>query len=159
MPESKLEAVVFGAIMAIVMVYGMIVYNIAIEFGAMSNQVFILAIQELIIMAPIAFILEGLFVEKLAVKLAFKVVRQTDRKILIIMAIQVMIVLIMCPIMSFIATIMFANSGDQIISMWLQKYVINLPFALGYQIIICGPLVRKIMQYIPVNKLAVSKIG
>ncbi len=28
------------------------------------------------------------------------------------------------------------------ITTWIQKYVINLPFALFWQIVICGPFVR-----------------
>ncbi len=137
--------------MAVIMVYAMIIYNIAIEFGAMSNQIFILALHELIIMGPIALVLEGLFVEQLALKLAFKIIKETDGKIVIIWVIQIMIVLIMCSLMSLVATLLFTNSGNQIISIWLQKYVINMPFALGYQLIICGPLVRTIMKYIPIN--------
>ncbi len=134
MPQGKKEQILFGLIMATVMVYGMIVYNIAIEFGAMSNEVFGLALHELIIMGPIAFVLEAAIVGKLAFKLAFKVVKPTDRDIFKIFAIQISIVLIMCPIMSLIATILFAHPGNQIISVWLQKYALNLPFALGWQL-------------------------
>lgn len=146
MPQGKKEQVLFGLIMATVMVYGMIVYNIAIEFGGLTNDVFGIALHELVIMAPIAFVLEAAIVGKLAFNLAFKVVKPTDREIFKIFAIQISIVLIMCPIMSLIATILFANPGNQFISVWLQKYVINLPFALGWQLIICGPLVRGILN-------------
>lgn len=148
MPQGKKEQILFGLIMAVVMVYGMIVYNIAIEFGGLSSEVFILAIHELVIMAPIAFILEAAIVGKLAFKLAFKVVEPSDREIFKIFAIQIAIVLIMCPIMSFIATLLFAHPGNQVISIWLQKYALNLPFALGWQLIICGPLVRYILKLI-----------
>lgn len=148
MPVTKKEQIIFGLIMATIMVYGMIVYNIAIEFGGMSNQVFEIALHELIIMAPIAFILEAAIVGKLAFKLAFKVVTESDRDIFKIFAIQIAIVLIMCPIMSLIATLLFANPGNQIISVWLQKYALNLPFALGWQLVICGPLVRAILKLI-----------
>ena len=40
----------------------MIFYNIALNMGGMSNQVFLLAFHELVIMWPIAFILEYFFV-------------------------------------------------------------------------------------------------
>lgn len=148
MPQGKKEQVLFGLMMATVMVYGMIVYNIALEFGGLTNQVFGIALRELVIMAPIAFVLEAAIVGKLAFKLAFNVVALTDREIFKIFAIQISIVLIMCPIMSFIATLLFANPGNQFISVWLQKYVLNLPFALGWQLIVCGPLVRGILNLI-----------
>lgn len=146
MPQGKKEQMLFGLIMAIVMVYGMIVYNIAIEFGGLTSEVFGIAIHELIIMVPIALVLEATIVGKLAYKLAFQVVATEDREIFKIFAIQISIVLIMCPIMSLIATLLFANAGNQIITVWLQKYVINLPFALGWQLIVCGPLVRSILK-------------
>ncbi|WOO88829.1 hypothetical protein RZE84_07875 [Mollicutes bacterium LVI A0075] len=78
--------------MATVMVYGMIVYNIAIEFGELANEVFVIALHELIIMRSIAFILEATFVSKLAFKLAFKVVNHEERQIFKILAIQTSIV-------------------------------------------------------------------
>lgn len=148
MPQGKKEQVIFGLIMAIVMVYGMIVYNIAIEFGGLTNEVFGIAIHEMIIMVPIALVLEATIVGKLAFKLATNVVKETDREIIKIFAIQIAIVLIMCPIMSLIATVLFANPGNQIFAVWLQKYVLNLPFALGWQLVVCGPLVRSILKLI-----------
>lgn len=157
MPQGKKEQIIFGLIMATVMVYGMIVYNIAIEFGGMSNQIFGIALHELIIMGPIAFILEASIVGKLAFKLASKVIKPGDREIVKIFAIQISIVLIMCPIMSLVATILFANPGNQIISIWLQKYALNLPFALGWQLVICGPLVRSILKVI--RTLSGSKLS
>ncbi len=149
MPQGKKEQILFGLMMAPLMVYGMIVYNIAIEFGGLSNEVFVIALHELIIMAPIAFILEGAFVSKLAFKLAFRVVNHEDRDIFKIFAIQTSIVMIMCPIMSLIATLLFADiTASTLVATWIQKYVLNLPFALFWQIVICGPLVRAILQAI-----------
>ncbi len=149
MPQGKKEQILFGLMMAPLMVYGMIVYNIAIEFGGLSNEVFVIALHELIIMAPIAFILEGTFVSKLSFKLAFKVAHPEDRDIFKIFAIQTSIVMIMCPIMSLIATLLFADvTASTLVATWIQKYVINLPFALFWQIVICGPLVRTLLQAI-----------
>ena len=48
-----------------VMVYAMVCYNIAIDKGGMSNQIFLLAFHEMPIMWPIAAILEFFVVEKI----------------------------------------------------------------------------------------------
>lgn len=56
MPKNKVQDAVFTAIMAIIMVYGMIVYNVALNTGGVSGETFLLALHELPIMAPIAFI-------------------------------------------------------------------------------------------------------
>ena len=50
MPKTKLENIVFTLFMSFLMVYAMICYNIALNMGCMSNQVFLLAFHELVIM-------------------------------------------------------------------------------------------------------------
>ena len=66
MPKTKLQNVIFTIIMAFVMVYAMVCYNIAIDKGGMSNQIFLLAFHEMPIMWPIAAILEFFVVEILS---------------------------------------------------------------------------------------------
>ena len=88
MPQTKLQNVVYTIIMAIIMVYGMICYNVALSTGGVTNATFGMALHELPIMAPIAAILEFFIVEKLATKLAFTVVRPTDRPQIITFAIS-----------------------------------------------------------------------
>ena len=48
MPTTKKEHIVYGIIMVIVMVYGMICYNISINTGGLNNQVFLYALGDLI---------------------------------------------------------------------------------------------------------------
>lgn len=55
MPKNKFQEVVFTAIMATVMVYGMVVYNVALGMRGVTNQTFIAVLHELPIMVPIAF--------------------------------------------------------------------------------------------------------
>ena len=40
MPKTKFQVVVFTILMVFVMVYAMICYNIALNIGGMSNEVF-----------------------------------------------------------------------------------------------------------------------
>lgn len=107
MPKTKLQDAVFTALMATLMVYGMIVYNISLDLGGVSAQSFRLALNELPLMAAIAFVLEFFVVGKLAAKLVFTVVRPTDRPQIITYAISLMIICIMCPTMSLLATLLF----------------------------------------------------
>ena len=79
MPKNKLEEVIFTFIMATCMVYGMIVYNIALNTDVVRGITFAAATHELIIMMPIAFVLELFVVGKIAAKLTFSVMRPTDR--------------------------------------------------------------------------------
>jgi hypothetical protein len=146
MPKNKFQDVVLTAIMAIIMVYGMIVYNVALNTGGVSGSTFLAALHELPIMAPIAFILEFFIVGKLARKLAFTVVRPTDRPQFITYAISICICCIMCPVMSLIATILFKE--DKSFGTWVQTWGMNFPMAILYQMFYCGPLVRLIFRTI-----------
>lgn len=133
--------------MAFVMVYAMVCYNIAWNVGGMQNRVFVMALEEIVIMWPVAFFLEFFVVEHLSQKLAFRLVTPgRDKPIFILLAISSMIVCLMCPIMSLIATILFQNPGSELVAVWLQTAAVNFPMALCWQIFFAGPLVRLIFR-------------
>ena len=86
------------------MVYAMICYNIALNMGGMSNVVFLNAFHELIIMGPLAFILDFFLYGSLSKKLAFRIVTPgVDKPIMLILAISSITVCLMCPTMSLAA--------------------------------------------------------
>lgn len=148
MPQTKLQNVVFTLLMAFVMVYAMICYNISLSMGGMSNQVFLMAFGELPIMWPVAFVLELLVVERLAQKLAFRLVTPgKDKPWMITVAISSMIVCLMCPMMSLVATILFKAPGWELPAVWVQTTIANFPMALFWQIFLAGPLVRCVFGF------------
>ena len=146
MPKNKFQDVVYTIIMATIMVYGMVVYNVALNMGGVSGATFIAAVHELPIMVPIAFILEFFIVGKIAKGLAFTVVRPTDRPQFITYAISICICCIMCPTMSLVATILFKDTKT--FGTWIQTWAMNFPMALLYQLFYCGPFVRLIFRSI-----------
>ena len=145
MPQTKFQNIVYTVIMAIIMVYGMIVYNVALNTGGVTNATFVMALHEMPIMVPIAIVLEFFVVEKLATRLAFMVVRPTDRPQVITYAISTMIVCIMCPTMSLIATLLFKEPS---FGTWVQTWGCNMPMALIWQLLFAGPLTRLIFRNI-----------
>ena len=151
MPKTKFQNAVYTIIMALIMVYGMIVYNVALNTGGVTNATFVMAMHELPIMMPIAAVLEFFVVEKLATKLAFTVVRPTDRPQVITYAISTMIVCIMCPTMSLIATLLFKTPS---FGTWIQTWGMNMPVALIWQLLYCGPFTRLIFQTLFRKQLA-----
>ena len=143
MPKTKVQNVIFTLMMAFVMVYGMVCYNIALAIGGMSNQVFMMAFAEMVIMWPLAVILEFFVVEKLAQKLAFRMVKPgVDKPVVIMLAVSVMIVCLTCPAMSLAAVLLFKQAGVELIAVWAQTTVLNFPMALFWQLVVAGPLVR-----------------
>lgn len=145
MPKNKFQDAIFTIIMATIMVYGMVVYNVALNIGWVSSKTFLLALKELPIMVPIAFVLEFFIVGKLANILAFKVVTLQDRPQIITYAISICICCIMCPIMSLIATFLFKTPS---FGMWIKTWALNFPMAMFYQMFYCGPFVRLIFRTI-----------
>ncbi|MBE5890746.1 MAG: DUF2798 domain-containing protein [Lachnospiraceae bacterium] len=146
MPKNKFQDVIFTIIMATIMVYGMVVYNVALNTGGVTGETFLLALHELPIMVPIAFILEFFIVGKLARFLAFQVMKPTDRPQFITYAISICICCIMCPLMSLVATILFKDTKT--FGTWVQTWGMNFPMALLYQMFYCGPFVRLIFRTI-----------
>ena len=156
MPRNKFQEVIFTIIMVFFMVYAMICYNIVLNTGAMTNGVFLSAFHELVIMGPIAFILDFFLVSKLAFACANRMVDfRNCHPFSMILAISVASIALMCPLMSLAATIIFNHAGSQFIAVWLQTTFLNFPVAFFWQLIYAGPVVRFIFRHIfPENKKA-----
>ena len=152
MPKNKFQDAIFTLIMATVMVYGMIVYNVALNMGCVTGETFVAALHEMPIMVPCAFVLEFFVVGKIAPMLAFKVMKPTDRPQFITYAISICICCIMCPTMSLIATCLFKDTPS--FGTWIQTWAMNFPMAIMYQLFYCGPLVRLIFRTIFRKSLA-----
>ena len=146
MPKNKFQDVVFTIMMATIMVYGMVVYNVALNTGGVTGETFFIAIHELPIMVPIAFVLEFFIVGKIARGLAFSVMKPDDRQQFVTYAISICICCIMCPIMSLVATILFKENKS--FGAWIQTWAMNFPMAICYQLFYCGPFVRLIFKII-----------
>ena len=108
MPKTKFQDFIFTIIMVIVMVYAMVCYNIAFDKGGMSSDIFLLALHELPIMGAVGFVLEFFAVGKLSQKVTFKHFdpKNTNPFVITVM-ISSVTVAFMCPLMSFIASILF----------------------------------------------------
>lgn len=150
MPQTKFQEIIFTFLMATLMVYGMIVYNVALAMGAVTGETFLAALHELPIMMPIAFVLEFFIVGGLAKGIAFSFMTPADKPMFITLAISSSICMIMCPIMSLIAMLLFKDTKS--FGMWIQTWAMNFPMAILYQIFYCGPVVRLIFRLIFPNK-------
>lgn len=124
----------------------MVVYNVALNTGAVIGKTFLMALHELPIMVPIAFVLEFFVVGKIARKLAFMAMRPDDRPQFITYAISICICCVMCPVMSLAATILFKETKS--FGTWIQTWAMNFPMAICYQMFYCGPLARLIFRRI-----------
>ncbi len=150
MPKNLFQEIIFTIIMVFFMVYAMICYNISLAKGGLTNQVFIDAFHELIIMGPIAFVLDMLIAGPLAKKITFKIFNpQKDNPVWITLSISACSIWFMCPLMSLAASIIFKGGFNKDLpSIWIQTTVLNYPMAALWQFLFAGPVVRKIFKLI-----------
>ena len=149
MPKTKFQEVIFTLLMVFFMVYSMICYNISLNIGGMTNEVFLMAFHELVIMGPIAFVLDFFLVSKLAFACAMRMVDfQNCHSFSRVLAISVPSIAFMCPLMSLAATLLFKNAGSQVLAVWLQTTAFNFPVAFFLQLIYVGPFVRFLFRCI-----------
>ena len=146
MPKTKGQELIFTIMMVLVMVYGMIVYNICLETGGLQNQHFLTAFHELWFMGPIAFVLDFFLYGHLS---------KSSQPILIVLTISAVTVCLMCPTMSLAATLLIKQPDwSNLVVTWMETTVMNFPMALCWQLFLAGPLVRKIFRLIFERKKA-----
>lgn len=150
--KSKKEEVIFALIMSLVMAIGMETYNLSLNNGGLKLWMFayIWHLNQVPLMASIVFIMEYFIAGPKALSNAHKLVDyKKDNKLFITIITACCTVMLMCPIMSMWATLIFkTRSFPNIISVYLQTLALNFPMALLYQLFVAGPLVRLIDKLI-----------
>jgi hypothetical protein len=147
MPENKLENFIFTILMAFIMVYAMICYNIALNLKGMTDQVFLMAFGEMRIMWPVAIVLELFVMEKPVMYLTKRVIHKDTFFPMILLVRCSLTVCLMCPAMSLVATLLFKDFHTVgLISTFIETAVLNFPMALGWQIFFGGPFGRLIFR-------------
>ena len=146
MPKTKLESVVFTAITAWLMVYGMTLYNLVLVAGSFTNASFLLALKEMwleyVIIALCAYFISS----PAAKKLAFRVVRPGDRPIAIILTIQVFTVVCQVALASILGVWHGWGFTAQFVPNYLLCYCRNFLMALPLQLLAAGPIARAVFR-------------
>ncbi len=173
MPQTKFQKMMFALITVIITVPCFVFYCSSYEAGGFNVDV----IKESWIYIPIEFVLAYLceiFIgSPLSVKFALNAINPKKNDPMIVeTAIICATVCIMCPLMSFIATIMYngiiavgiyggslSNFFINFIPYWLQKVVLNFPFALLSQLFFIQPLTRTIFRAIFKKQLSQQNNG
>ena len=151
MPKSLFQEIIFTIIMVFFMVYALICYNMTLAIGDFTNAVMLNAFKELVIMGPIAMLLDMLVAGPLAKNFTFRIFNPAETKpIFIILSISVFSVIFMCPMMSLVATILFKGGllQNEIVSIWIKTTILNFPMAFFWQLCFAGPVVRRIFTLI-----------
>ncbi len=173
MPTNRSQKFVFALLSVIISVNCFVFYNLAIEFGGMSNAVFaaaysthtwVLPIPLVVVEFVFAILLELFVGGPLSEKIAFSVLgdlRDTKPYVIVVMLICCTVV-IMCPAMSLIATILYqvipvGGFSSEFFAQWMQTMTHNFPFAFFAELFFIQPAVRFLFRLIYRKQLAAAK--
>lgn len=161
MPQSKFQRCIFALITVIITVPCFVFYCLSIENHGILNVDPLFALKLIPIEFILAYTSEIFIGSPLSLKLGLSAINPSEYKPVIVeCAIICSTVCIMCPLMSFYATILykgifpgliFHDTTFQLgaffihfIPNFLQTFVQNFPFALLSQLFFIQPLTRKI---------------
>lgn len=147
MPINKKESLIYTTLMCLFMVYFMSIYNLSFQMG-LSLNVFKIAWNELPAAIITAFILDCFIVSSPAKKLAFKFINAETKDWKKIVLISGFMISGMVFFMSLFGALLHPISGLNIIENWGQNILKNIIFAIPLQLLIAGPIVRKIFRLI-----------
>jgi hypothetical protein len=157
MPKTKTQGFIFGLLMSYAMAYGMEVYNVAIKegfnlnpggFSTMTNQVFLDALIEAAYMGLIVELISSLFGNRMGASIAATHMDLTkDNPYLCQLMRQACTVMIMCPTMSLIASILFNvilahASIVNLPAIWVGTLIKNFPMAFFWNMFAASPFTR-----------------
>lgn len=158
MPQTKFQKFIFSLLMSYLMAYGMELANVARKLGGMSNAVFLPALVEASYMGAIVFLVSNLYGNRLGRAIAFRCVTPgRDAPILVTLMISSCTVMLMCPSMSLIATILFIGVDGQFLANWFATVYHNFAMALLWQLFFAGPVVRLLFRTLFRKQLVQSK--
>lgn len=148
MPKTRLESIIFTLITAWFMVYIMTLYNHVLATGVFVNQTFIDVLLSMWVEYIIIFLCAFFISSHLAQKLAFRIVNKDDRRIVIIVAIQLFTVILQVAFASILGTYHAYGLTIQFIPCYLMIYCQNFIMAIFIQVLLVGPLSRGIFRFI-----------
>ena len=150
MPTNKRESLIYTVLMCFVMVLWMSVYNVAMQYGHLSGEV----VRDAWLGFPVAYVFamccDWFLVSGIAKGFAFRfLVKPEDTPLKKVICISCCMVVPMVLIMSLYGAlegcVKSGNFGPLLI-IWLTNIPKNFVMALPFQLIIAGPLVRKVFR-------------
>ncbi|MFC4772210.1 DUF2798 domain-containing protein [Enterococcus hermanniensis] len=151
MPTNKRESFVYSLIMCFVMVFWMSMYNVGMNAGAFNGEIIKTAWVGLPLGYLCAFLLDWFVVSGPAKKFAFKLLPEAPSTLRMVLTISTCMVLPMVIFMSLygsIEVLSHTHQWNQLFIMWGTNILKNVIMALPFQLIIAGPLARKIFRTI-----------
>ena len=152
MPQNKRESFIYTVIMCFTMVLWMSIYNVTLHTGTFNTQV----IKDAWLGFPIAYVfaacMDWFVVSGLAKGFAFKYLVKPDsstlRKVISVSCSMVVPMIIIMSLYGAVEVSIRMGDFSNVLFIWLTNIPKNFVMALPFQLIIAGPLVRKVFRSI-----------
>lgn len=152
MPQNKRESFIYTVIMCFTMVLWMSIYNVTLHTGTFNAQV----IKGVWLGFPIAYVfaacMDWFVVSGLAKGFAFKYLLKPDsstlRKVISVSCSMVVPMVIIMSLYGAVEASIRMGDFSNVLFIWLTNIPKNFVMALPFQLIIAGPLVRKVFRTI-----------
>ncbi len=152
MPQNKRESFIYTVIMCFTMVLWMSIYNVTLHTGTFNAQ----AIKDAWLGFPIAYVfaacMDWFVVSGLAKGFAFKYLLKPDsstlRKVISVSCSMVVPMVIIMSLYGAVEASIRMGDFSNVLFIWLTNIPKNFVMALPFQLIIAGPLVRKVFRTI-----------
>lgn len=152
MPKNKVESIIFTAIMCSLMVVGMSCYNLVLH----QDFSFMNLLKGFIPGFIVAYLLDTFVVGTIAKKVAFKLpFIDKSEPIQLILSISCCMIIGMVSLMSVFGIVVEQGVSGLSVSSYSRTWIMNLVVALPYQLLIVGPLSRKVLSNIQSKSNAV----
>lgn len=152
MPQNKRESFIYTVIMCFTMVLWMSIYNVTLHTGTFNVQV----IKDAWLGFPIAYVfaacMDWFVVSGVAKGFAFKYLVKPDsstlRKVISVSCSMVVPMVIIMSLYGAVEASIRMGDFSNVLFIWLTNIPKNFVMALPFQLIIAGPLVRKVFRTI-----------
>lgn len=143
MPHNRIQKLIFMTVTVFLSIHVFVNYNMALAMGGMSNKVFQLAERRVPLEFLIALALQLAGVNRLATRYALRIFDpRRDKPILFPLALSCFTVMMMCPVMTLLLTMLYNGFTPEFFAQWLQKIFNNIHIAFFSQVFLIGPLMR-----------------
>ena len=150
MPQNKRESLIYTVLMCFCMVLWMSIYNVALHMGVLNFDTICAAWLGFPIAYVFAFCCDWFLVSGIAKGFAFRFLVKPDssvmRKVICISSCMVVPMVIFMSLYGGLEACVKSGAWNMLLIIWLTNIPKNFIMALPFQLLIAGPLVRKIFR-------------
>ena len=146
LPRNKIEGVIFGIFMCLLMVIVMSFFNICLGVGAVNEEALIAFAKSFWLIFLVAFAVENIIVQPINNLIINKVYKERANTNAVTLFNAIIIVTMMSLIMTFLGGLVSGIGIETVLSNFLISWPRNFCVAMFCNLLFAGPLARLILK-------------